>query len=408
MPTAAAAARLPAGFTDTPLTGELSPPVLNIRDRICWDKERGVEGIAIDPDFASNRRFYLYYTFDKHHTVTRQHGCASKSSRSPVNRVSRFTLGPNGRVDPKSEKVLLDNIPSYEGNHNSGDLGFGKDGYLYVSVGDGGCDYARDSGCAKENDAARDRNVLLGKILRITRDGGVPADNPFVGSRSARCAGTGRTRRGLTCAETWAWGLRNPFRFAFDPNAAGSRMFINDVGETQWDEIDLGAPGADYGWNEREGHCLTGGTVTCPPPGRTTNPIFDYLHSSGCSAITGGAFVPRGLWPGRYEGGYLFADFTCGKIRLLQRVGRKYVASPFASRMGPVIDLAFGPPSAPKALYYTVWKLKQNRWEVRKITYSPPANSSGRSFCGGGIGTSLALLGLCCVPYVRRRLRATR
>ena len=121
----------------------------------------GSSGIAVDPRFASNGYVYLYYTFDKHHTA--DHGaCPSSTSKAPVNRVSRFTLGPNNLVRPESEKVLLDNIPS-AGNHNSGDLGFGKDGYLYVSVGDGGCDYARDSGCLNENDAARDQNILLGE-----------------------------------------------------------------------------------------------------------------------------------------------------------------------------------------------------------------------------------------------------
>ena len=100
------------------------------------------------------------------------------TSLAPVNRVARFTLRDDNVIDPASEAVLLDNIPSPGGGHNAGDLGFGKDGYLYVSVGDGYCDYAGDSGCAANNDAARDRHVLLGKILRITPSGGIPADNP--------------------------------------------------------------------------------------------------------------------------------------------------------------------------------------------------------------------------------------
>ena len=103
--------------------------------------------------------------------------------------------------------MLIDNIPSPTGNHNAGDLSFGKDGYLYVSVGDGECDYARDSGCQINNDASRDPNILLGKILRITRNGGIPATNPYTGTDSARCNVTGRTDVGKKCQETFASGL---------------------------------------------------------------------------------------------------------------------------------------------------------------------------------------------------------
>jgi glucose/arabinose dehydrogenase len=159
--------------------------------------------------------------------------------------VARYTLSGNDAA--KFDKVLIDNIPSPAGNHNAGDLHFGKDGYLYVSVGDGGCDYANDSGCAGQNDAARDQNVLLGKILRITREGDIPATNPYRGTDSARCNTTGRTGAGKKCQETFAWGLRNPFRMAFDPNASHTRFFINDVGQNAREEIDQGKAGADYG-----------------------------------------------------------------------------------------------------------------------------------------------------------------
>ena len=124
----------------------------------------------------------------------------------------------------------MDEIPSPSGNHNAGDLRFGNDGYLYVSVGDGGCDYAGNSGCAGANDASRDQHALVGKILRITSTGGIPPTNPFQGAGTARCNVTGRTTAGNKCQETFAWGLRNPFRIAFDPNTTATRFFINDVG----------------------------------------------------------------------------------------------------------------------------------------------------------------------------------
>lgn len=132
---------------------------LNLSSRVCDDSEQGLLGVDVDPDFAVNGRIYLYYTFRN------QGGCPGQDPESPVNRVGRFRL-QGSTVDPSSEVVLLDNIPSFNGNHNGGDVLVGKDGMLYVSVGDGGCDFRGDSGCAGGNDAARDRNTLLGKILR--------------------------------------------------------------------------------------------------------------------------------------------------------------------------------------------------------------------------------------------------
>ena len=322
--------------------GKLMPqPALDIKDRVCWNAERGMTGVAVDPRFAANGHIYLYYTYDKHHTGS-EGSCPAKTRNTPVNRVSRFTLGSDNVVDPASERVLLDNIPSYSGNHNAGDLGFGHDGYLYVSVGDGGCDYTGNSGCYDKNDAARDQNVLLGKVLRITRTGGIPPDNPFLGPNSARCGLKGRTEPGMRCRETYAWGLRNPFRFDFDPAARGTRLFINDTGEQGFEEVNLGRPGADYGWNLREGPCRKNDKAVCGrPPRGMTNPVFAYAHRDGCGAISGGAFVPPGAWTERYRGGYLFGDYKCGEIRLLQSGSRH--AIDFASREGPVIDLVFGP-----------------------------------------------------------------
>ena len=127
--------------------------------------------MAVDPDFgtASNNYVYLYYTFKKFGVCSNE----TANSNNPVNRVSRFVMSGD-TINPSSEEVLIDNIPSPRNAHNAGDLSFGKDGYLYVTVGDGRCDYAGDSGCAGQNDASRDPHVLLGKVLRITRDGGIP------------------------------------------------------------------------------------------------------------------------------------------------------------------------------------------------------------------------------------------
>ena len=330
---------------------------------ICSNSERGLLGVAVDPSFASNGFIYLYYSFR-----------TGATCGPAVNRASRFVLTSGNTVSPSTETVLVDNMPSTAGNHNGGDLHFGKDGYLYVSVGDGGCDYAPGGGCAGANDASRDQHILLGKILRVTRDGGIPPDNPFQGPDSARCNVTGRTTAGQKCQETFAWGLRNPFRIAFDPNAAGTRFFVNDVGQNTWEEIDLGLAGADYGWNVREGLCPTGSTTNCgPPPVEMTNPIFAYGHGAGCTAITGGAFVPDGVFPSAYDGGYLFGDYGCGTIFQLTESGGTYSASEFATALGSssAVHMTFGPFGSTQALYYTTYAAGG---QVRRIAYTGSAN----------------------------------
>jgi len=377
-----ATATVPANFSDTLVAGIVAPTAiaftpdgrmlvssqggvlrvvsgggttvaLNLSASTCSDVERGLLGIAVDPSFASNHFIFLYQTVNKAGTC--------------VNRVSRFVLPDTNVIDPASQAVLLDDIPSPAGNHNGGDLNFGPEGLLYVSVGDGGCDYAGNSGCGGENDASRDRNVLLGKILRITRDGTVPLRNPFNHRGNWRCGitGTGASPPGTICRETYAWGFRNPFRFAFDPNTPSTRFFINDVGQNTWEEIDVGQNGADYGWNVREGFCANGSTTDCgPPPAGMTNPIFAYRSG----AITGGAFVPNGIWPG-YDGSYLYADFNNGTISRLDANGTGgFTSSAFASGLGNVVHLEFGPFGQTQALYYSTYT---NGGQVRRIAFQP-------------------------------------
>jgi glucose/arabinose dehydrogenase/PKD repeat protein len=351
--------------------GALLPaPALDLGTRVCTDRERGLVGVAVDPEFATNHYIYLFYTYN------RSGGCDFYTPNAPVNRVSRFVLRNDNTVDPASERVLIDGIPEPEGVHNGGDLQFGKDAFLYVSTGDGGCDYAGDSGCYLANDASRDLNALVGKILRITAAGDIPPGNPFVGPSTARCNVDGRTTPGTRCQETYASGLRNPFRIAFDPNAVGTRFFINDVGEQTWEEIDLGAAGADYGWNVREGNCVAGSATQCgAPPAGMTDPTYSYQHvTGGCNAITGGAFVPAGVWPAEYDGDYLFSDYTCGKIfRLEPAGGGGYTASEWETGLGvgSAIALVFGPAGSSQGLYYSSF---DNGGEVHVIQYTGSAN----------------------------------
>ena len=345
----------------------LATPALTIpTSSICSNSERGLLGVAVDPDFATNRRIYLFYTF-------------KKPNGSCVNRVSRFTFfataGQQNQVDPASELVLLDNMLSTAGNHNGGDVHIGKDGYLYISLGDGGCDYASPSQCGGSNDAARDQHVLTGKLLRITLDGNIPPANPFQGAGTERCNNaTGMTTPGNKCQETFAWGLRNPFRFAMDPNAAGTRFFVNDVGQNAWEEIDEGKAGADYGWNCREGKHTNNSSGPCSPtPAGMIDPIYEYSHNTGCGSITGGAFLPNGLWPG-FDGSYLFSDYVCGKIFKLTKLGEAWSATDFATGLGSssAVHLLFGPWGNGQALYYTSYA---SGGEVRRITYNVSGNN---------------------------------
>jgi glucose/arabinose dehydrogenase len=356
--------------------GEHRPKALGIGGRVCSNSERGLLGVAVDPDFgnAGHNYVYLYYTFDK------SDACEPTNPSEPVNRVSRFTMSGN-TVEPGSEQVLLNNIPSPAGNHNGGDLKFGKDKLLYVSVGDGGCDYAGDSGCGGQNDASRDRNIVLGKVLRIRRDGGIPASNPYTGANSGRCNLKGHTASGNNCQETFARGFRNPFRMAFDPDAASTRFRINDVGQDGWEEIDRAQAGADYGWNFCEGshdNPSRADTVNCT--GKTyTGPIHEYSHGSpgsGCESkagesITGGAFVPDEFWPASYDRAYLFGDYVCNRIfKLSPRAGGGFKRELFAGGLGAggPIAMDFGPyGTADRALYYTTFA---GGGEVRRIVHS--------------------------------------
>jgi len=294
---AARAATVPTGFVDTAVaTGLRMPTAMSIapdgRIFVCEQGgtlrvikngtllptpflsatvssvgERGLLGIAFDPNFASNGFVYVYYT-----AVT----------PTIHNRVSRFTAAGDVAV-AGSETVILDLETLGATNHNGGAIHFGPDGKLYVAVG--------------ENAVGSNAQTLtnrLGKMLRINADGSIPTDNPFYATA------TGANRA------IWALGLRNPFTFAFQP--LSGTLFINDVGQNTWEEINLGVSGANYGWPTTEGETTDA---------RFRSPIYVYGHSQGC-AIAGAAFhnllTPQ--FPVRYWGAYFFADLSvCGFVR---------------------------------------------------------------------------------------------
>ncbi len=340
-------------------SGLVRRPAVSVAKRICDGGERGLLGVTVDPDFANNRRIYIFWTFDKFSF------CGVGTDQTPVNRVTRYRLGADNRVVAGSARVVVDNIPSPATNHNAGDLAFGSDGLLYVSTGDGGCQIGVPDACGAANDNSRRLDLPLGKVLRVTPNGGVPDDNPFVGAPDARrCTGRKGPDPGIgPCLETFASGFRNPFRMDIKPGT--STPWVNDVGQDTWEEINRVSPGVDYGWNVREGFCLTGSTTDCSASA-FTNPQYAYDHTTNCRSITGGTFVPKGTWKGRFAGDYLFADFVCGSLwRLHSGPDSSLTARPLAPASNPVA-LTFGPSDKGRALYYVEYVTGQ----IHRITTS--------------------------------------
>jgi glucose/arabinose dehydrogenase len=256
----------------------LATPFLDIRSRVgSQGNEQGLLGLAFHPNYAENGIFYVDYTDLIGNTV-----------------VARYSVsGDQNRADPDSETIVLQVSQPYA-NHNGGDINFGPDGYLYISLGDGGS--GGDPGGNGQN-----TNTLLGAILRIDVDGGapyaIPADNPFAG-------GGGQP-------EIWVYGLRNPWRFSFDRQTGD--FYIGDVGQNVWEEIDFlpaGTGGVNFGWNYFEGnHAFVGN----PPDGlAAVFPVAEYRHEGSCS-VTGG-YVYRGAQLPAWNGVYLYADFCSGEI----------------------------------------------------------------------------------------------
>ncbi len=323
---------------------------------VCTNSEMGLLSIALDADFAANGHVYVF------RTRPGAGGSCAQSARAEV--LSRFTMSGN-LIDPASEVVLIDNVLAWGGNHNGGTVEVGNDGFLYLSIGDSGSD-PRPGGPP----AAQDLSILNGKILRITTSGAAAPGNPLLGDpNAAPCATAGLAAPpSRVCAEIFAWGLRNPFRIAFDTNTGATRFRINDVGQNTWEEIDEGAIGANYGWPTREGFCATGSTSACSPDPSYVDPVAAYQQNAGCDFITAGAFIPDGWWPSEYDGGYLFGDGGCGDVWLLDRNGAVDMDNPFTTTSGTLSDMAFGVRNGEQALFYVT----VGGGELRTIVYDAP------------------------------------
>jgi glucose/arabinose dehydrogenase len=265
----------------------LETPFLDLSDKVTsTGGEQGLLGLVFAPDYATSGRFIVHY-----------------NDLAGDTRISSFRVsGDPNRADPASESLILA-VPQPGVAHKGGQLLFGPDGMLYIGLGDGA-----------DNDQGRGQSLadLLGSILRIDVSAGtpytVPADNPFVGVAGAR-------------PEVWSYGLRNPWRFSFDP--ATGDLYIGDVGESQWEEVDYASAaeaagrGVNYGWSVMEGrHCVH--TQECDQTGLTL-PILEYEHTEGCAVISG--YVYRGAAIPAIQGKYFYADYCSGWVRSVRVEG---------------------------------------------------------------------------------------
>jgi len=282
---------------------------LDLKDRVLAGGERGLLSIAFPPDHATTGRFYVYYTG--------RPPFADGSGDIVVDEYRRDPLDP-GRGDPATRRRVLDVPHRVAGNHNGGTVAFGPDGLLYVGTGDGGGGGDPQANGQRVDPAADDadagRSALLGKLLRVAPTPGdgcgggctIPADNPFAGRRDR-------------APEIWAWGLRNPFRFAFD--RASGDLVIGDVGQNAYEEIDHlrrtdgGGRGVNLGWNLYEGrHTYPGGVAAAPVDGFAFPAIEKSHDGDGFCSITGGVVIRDPGLPA-LSGHYLYGDYCEGRLR---------------------------------------------------------------------------------------------
>jgi glucose/arabinose dehydrogenase len=262
-------------------------PFLDISSQIESGGEKGLLGMACHPNFGTSGRFYVDYT----------RRLSTGQLQTVISEFAVSATDPN-QADPSSERQLLVVDQPYD-NHNGGQLAFGADGFLYIAFGDGG-----SGGDPSGN--AQNKNVLLGKILRIGVDPpfatgkeyAIPSDNPFASGGGS--------------PEIWAYGFRNPWRFSFDRSTG--RLIAGDVGQNDWEEVDLVTKSGNYGWNIMEGnHCYPPSVATCDATG-LTRPIAEYGHdASGGSSIIGG-YVYHGSAIAGLEGTYVFGDLSSGRV----------------------------------------------------------------------------------------------
>mmetsp|Transcript_3369 Transcript_3369/g.3554 ORF Transcript_3369/g.3554 Transcript_3369/m.3554 type:complete len:1033 (+) Transcript_3369:95-3193(+) len=368
-------------------------PILDLRfdqKDLCTNGERGVQGIAIHPQFDTNGFVYLL-------SPVYVEGCPEKTDDAPWNIVARFRMNPTTlQLDPKSKKVIWRGGKTYKNVHNGGAMAFVIDDKLYVTTGDSG-----------DGTTVQPLSNVHGSIIRLNEDGSVPNDNPFADPddypHSYRCADTGGyvpkdAPDTAICAEVFANGLRNPFRMAMDPNEHKKVKFhISDVGGAYWEELDWGGDdfrGRNYGYPIHEGPCLHGHSNRCQLPGdkNILEPFHWYAHRSiqegGC--ISGATTVPQSAgWPSDYT--ILYADFlfheiyqlfeeTQSSCRACRPPQSNYQNATFyqipkveGRKKGGITDMFFGPYKDTQALYVIA---RDGTEQVTRIRYTEDVDNT--------------------------------
>ena len=363
--------------------------ILDLEYKLCTNGERGFQSIVPHPNFLENNWLYVYYT-------AYSPDCLEDPVFGPKNNLSRMKMDPQTlRIMNETEQILLEGAPTPKFYHNGGAIKFGNDGKLYITTGDGGGDTT-----------SQDLTNLHGAILRLNDDGSVPNDNPLTfqgGYNGVPCGQTGGVLprdapNNAVCSEIFSYGLRNPFRIVMDPaETVKTRFYVNDVGGSVWEEISEAGTdlaGKNYGWPRYEGPCRFGKTDDCPLYNPSANiadrelfqePLYYYEHNKdregGC--ITGGAFVPEGIWPAKYK--YLYADFIFHSIYnlvedpenecslCLPPVPRYRNETFYTStkdedqheNYARVVDIFFGPYKDTQALYVFKMGGGNNVWRIR-------------------------------------------
>lgn len=286
--------------------------------------ERGLLGLAFHPDFRNNGRFFVYYS------APLRQGAPSGWNHTSVISEFRVSATNMNMANPASERIIMQ-VDQPQANHNGGQLAFGPDGFLYISLGDGGG--ANDVGPGHPATGnGQDTTTLLGSILRIDVNQGtpygIPPDNPFVGNTAA-----GRP-------EIYAWGFRNPYRISFDAGGT-NQLFVGDVGQNLWEEVSIVTRGGNYGWRIKEGtHCFDPNNpnnppATCPDRGPRGEPLIDPIiehgHNQGIAIIGGYVYRGRDIRLQADDRLYVFGNWTATPST---PDGRVYVAMPPASGSG--------------------------------------------------------------------------
>ena len=352
--------------------------VFSLEGKICTNGERGLQSILPHPNFLENGYIFMYYS-------SFVNDCPEDAKTGPPNHLSRFTMDKDTlMIDLDSEVIILETSPAPHYMHNGGAMAFGNDGYIYLTIGDGG---------SREPAYSQDLRILYGSVIRIDDNGIAPRDNPFTvesGGTGVTCAKSGGVPPkdapdDAVCEEIFAYGLRNPFRLAMDVNTKDKVLFhVGDVGASHWEEISKGGTeykAVNYGWPIHEGPCVLGSMTDCPVEKKLTDPFYYYQHialaEGGC--VTGAAFVPNGLWPEQYQ--YLFIDFIYGNIyNLIAEPDREcrdcnppipaYRNETFYTR-DIMVDIFFGPYKDTQALYV----ISRNEGQsIRRIRYTGSNN----------------------------------